>query len=193
MPKVVRLTPPRVIEEREAASAMADELARLPAHVLPPELRGKVLRQLRRAADPDEPLWPGGFFMLSKIQAVAIWEAIWNLPNIARRNQVHRAFDLICACVERNTGEVLMSRDEIAQKIGCAPAHVSNVMGTLKDLGVIARTERRRVPGVRGPGEAVYFVNANVAWNGELEIRRREAAKSEPPLLKIMNGGKAKT
>ena len=44
------------------------------------------------------------------------------------------------------------------------------------------------MPGVRGPGEVVYFVNPNVAWNGRLEVRKKVAEKTEPPLLKLMQG-----
>ena len=105
MAKVVFVGRARLAQElardREKAAALAADFAQWPPHLLPPELRVRVLRELRRAADRDEPSWSGGFFMMSKVQAVAVWEAIRTLPNIARRNQVHRAFDLICAFVEQ--------------------------------------------------------------------------------------------
>lgn len=190
MAKVVALRRARAPQDSSEAARLAADFAQWPAHLLSPELRGRVLRELRRASIPDEPLWPGGFFMLSRVQAVAIWEAIHSLPNIARRNQVHRAFDLICAYVERETNEVLLSREDLARMIGTLPRHISEIMRTLQDLGVISHTERRRVPGVRGPGEVVYFVNPHVAWNGELQRRKEAAKKVDPPLLKLMDGGK---
>ena len=173
--------------QSDVASA-AEAIRRLPDDVLPAQLRAALSRELRRAARYAEPIWSGGYFMLSSIQAVAVWEAIWSLPNIARRNHVHRAFDLICAHVERDSCEILMTRDELARRIGTAPTHVTSIMATLRHLGVIQRTERRRVPGVRGPGEVVYFLNPHVAWQGNLDARKREAERVPLPRLKLVKG-----
>lgn len=90
--------------------------------------------------------------------------------------------------LRQDTGEVILTRDQLAAEIGCDPDHVSNVTGTLVRMGVIQR-ERRRVEGMRGPGVAVYFVNPHVAWNGSLDVRKEEAAKVKPPLLTLMQGG----
>lgn len=192
MAEIQRLVTARDEQERRDAATVISAFARLPPHRLPAELRAVrslVLRELRRVVDPDEPIWPGGYAMLSRVQAVAVWDAIHTLPNIARRNQVHRAFDLICVFVERETCEVLLTRAELAERLGTAPFNVTRIMATLKELGVISRTERRRIPGVKGPGEVVYFINPHVAWNGNLEVRKREAQKIAPPLLKVMRGG----
>jgi hypothetical protein len=35
---------------------------------------------------------------------------------------------------------------------------------------------------------AVYFINPQVAWNGSLDIRKAEAAKSPTPLLRLVGG-----
>lgn len=192
MAQVVRFRHPRALIEREAAAALAAHIAETPEHLLPTQARQLMLRQLQRLTHPDaeESIWPGGFVMLSRIQTAAVWEAIWSLP-IARRNQVRRAFDLILLNVQQDTGEILMSRAEFAEKIGTAPHNVSRVMGTLERMGVIRR-ERRRLAGVQGPGEAVYYVNPHVAWNGNLEIRKEEASKSEPPSLQVIEGGPAR-
>jgi DNA-binding transcriptional regulator YhcF (GntR family) len=187
MGKVVRFRPPRALIEREAAGSLAALIAEFPDDKLPSQARLLMLRQLHKLTFPetDTPLWAGGFVMLSRIQVAAVWEAIWSLPNIARRNQVRRAFDLILLNIQQDTGEVLMTRAEFAEKIGTAPHNVSTVMAVLERMGVVRR-ERRRLAGVQGPGEAVYFVNPHVAWNGSLEIRKEEAAKVAKPSLALV-------
>jgi hypothetical protein len=35
----------------------------------------------------------------------------------------------------------------------------------------------------------VYFINPHVAWNGSLEIRKDEAAKTTQPSLTLFQGG----
>ncbi len=61
-------------------------------------------------------------------------------------------------------------------------------MGTLERMGVI-RCERRRIEGMRGPAQAVYFVNAHVAWNGSLDVCKAEAAQVRPVQPSLMEGG----
>lgn len=190
MAELVRLRDRRALIERDAAAALAAQIREFPEEQLPPQARAAMLNQLQRLThrDAEQSIWPGGFVMLSRIQVAAVWEAIWALPSVARRNQVRRAFDLILLNVRTDTGEVMMSRADFAAKIGTAPHNVSTVMGVLERMGVIRR-ERRRLDGVRGPGEAVYFINPHVAWNGNLEVRKEEANSVAPPLLKLMQGG----
>jgi DNA-binding Lrp family transcriptional regulator len=126
--------------------------------------------------------------MISRTQTAAVWDAIRALPSEARPGHVRHAFDLVLLNLNQDSGEVMLSRDEIAEKIGCAPGHVSRVMGTLEQMGVIRR-ERRRVEGVRGLGVAVYCINPHVGWNGSLETRKREAAKVEQPSLRLVQPG----
>lgn len=128
--------------------------------------------------------------MLSRTQTKAIWDAIRALPADDRPNHVRHAFDLVLLNLRQDTGEVMLTRDQLADEIGCSSDHVSHVMGTLARMGVVRR-ERRRIEGVRGPGMVVYFVNPHVAWNGSLDIRKAEAAEVKPPLLTVMEGGKA--
>lgn len=127
--------------------------------------------------------------MLSLLQTAAIWDAIRKLPADDRPNHVRHAFDLAMLNLRQDTGEVMLTRDQLAEKIGCASRSVSTIMGTLEAMGVIRR-ERKKIPGMQGRGMAVYFINPHVAWNGDLEVRRQEAARHTPPLLRIMEGGR---
>lgn len=197
MAEVVRLRTPQQKIERDTAAGLAEQLRLLPDELLQ-QLPGSVRLAISRAThglhkharpDTEEGLWPGGFTMLSRAQTAAIWDAIRALPADDRPHQVRHAFDLVILNLRQDTGEVMLTRDEIAAKIGCAAKHVSTIMGTLERLGVVRR-ERRRVEGLQGPGVAVYFVNPHVAWNGSLDVRKAEAAEVKPPLLTVMEGGK---
>ena len=199
MAQVVRLRTKQARSEQEMAAGLAEQLRLLPDELLqqlPGGIRhaiSKATHGLHRHARPDteEGLWPGGFTMLSRAQTKAIWDAIRALSPDERPNQVRHAFDLVILNLRQDTGEVMLTRDELAQEIGCDPNHVSNVMGTLARLGVITR-ERQRVEGMRGPGMVVYFVNPHVAWNGSLDVRKVEAAETEAPMLHLLEGGAAR-
>ncbi len=196
MAQVVRLATQQQRTEREASAAVAEQLSLLSPETLdrlPMQARIAISRAthaLQRHARPDteEGLWPGGFTMLSRAQTAAIWDAIRALPPDDRPNHVRHAFDLVLLNLQQDTGEVMLTRDQLAERVGCARENMSRIMGTLERMGVIRR-ERRRVEGMQGRGVAVYFVNPHVAWNGSLDIRKAEAAEVTPPMLRLMQGG----
>lgn len=190
MAQVLRFRDRRALMERAAAAALAAQIREFPEHELPAQARAALLNQLQRLTrfNDDEAIWPGGFNMLSRIQTVAVWDAIRALPSDARPNQVRHAFDLVLVNLRQDTGEVMLTRDEFAAEIGIHADNVSRIMGTLERMKVIRR-ERRRVDGMQGRGMAVYFINPHVAWNGTLRSRKEEADVTAPPLLKLMQGG----
>ena len=190
--KVVRFLPRRERIAREAAAALAHQLRLFPEDQFPKWAREQMLNALQRLTLPDttQPIWGGGFMMLGKVQCAAVWAAIRNLPPELRPHQVRHAFDLVLLNLRQDTGEVMLTRDQIADQLETSAGNVSLVMATLDRMGVIRR-ERRRIEGVRGQGMVVYFINPHVAWNGSLEIRKDEAAVVAPPLLVLMEGGKA--
>jgi len=188
MAHIVRLTTKTQRSGQEEAAQAAAQLSLLSEELLkhlPGEARVAISRAtyaLQKAARPDttEGLWPGGFTMLSRMQTAAIWDTIRELPSNARPNQVRHAFDLIVLNLRQDTGEVLLTRDQLAERIGCAPGNVSRIMGTLEKMGVIRR-ERRKIEGMQGRGIAVYFINPHVAWNGSLDARKEQASKYQTP------------
>lgn len=189
---VVRLVPKRERVEREAAEQVATAIMSLPSHVAPPFVLHTLLNALSRVTAPDTErgLWPGGFVMLSQRQIGAIWDAIRELPGASYPGRVRHAFDLVLLNLRPDTGEVMLTREQLAERMGCDSHAVTKAMGVLKRLGVIM-TERRKVEGMRGPGVVAYFINPHAAWNGDLSLRREVADRTEAPLLKLMEGGRA--
>lgn len=189
--EVKRLVPRAERLRREQAKRLADMLAGVSDADVPAWARERLLNALQRITEParESVVWPGGFTMISREQTALIWDAIRKLPPEDRPNQVRHAFDLVLLNLRWDTGEVMLTRDEFAERMGCLPRDVSTVMGVLARMGVIER-ERRRVDGMRGRGMAVYRINARVAWNGTLEVRQELAESEPPPLLRIMEGGK---
>jgi hypothetical protein len=92
--------------------------------------------------------------------------------------------------MRNDTGEILLHRDEIAEKLGQRPQEISAIMSELVAFKAISRT-RHKVGGMKGPGMAHYFMNPNVATH--LSGSERDAAQEDaPPLLVLMEGGLSK-
>jgi predicted transcriptional regulator len=100
--------------------------------------------------------------------------------------------ELWALCFEHlrnDTGEILLSREEIAEKLGQPADDISKIMSELVDFGAIIR-KRQRVVGLKGPGMVHYFMNPKVATHREGQVRNK-AQEDATPLLTLMEGGKA--
>ena len=86
-----------------------------------------------------------------------------------------------------DTGEILLTREEIAEKLGQRVQEISELMSELEAFGAIIR-RRQRVAGLKGPGMVHYFMNPRVATH--LSGQDRDKAQSNAPLLQLMEGGK---
>lgn len=172
--RVVRLVPARERVRRDVVREISGFLAGVSEVDLPAFARGQVLNALFRCAEPDcERSW-GPFVMMSVADVDRIQREIWALPARDRRVTVLRAFHLVLCNLRVDTGEVMLTREELAERLDCSADRVSEAMSTLFRLGVILK-QYRKVPGVRGPGMVVYFVNPDVAWNGSLAKREAVA------------------
>lgn len=168
---------------REIAAHLAD----LSPDALPPGQHARMLRDVRAAMLAREPGSWGRFFMMNQEQALSLWDTIMSRRDIQRRHQVFRAACILSAFAEKGTSEVLLDRERLAKLVRCSSSNLSTVIAALKKLKVITRTERRRIPGVQGPGEVVYYVNPRLAWNGTLQDREAAARKVEPLALKLVH------
>lgn len=185
---VYRLVPELARVPRSKADAAQAALAALdiPAHA-----RERLRHELYRVTEPDHARSPwGAFFMLSVQQISAIWDAIRELSPQDRPHDVRHVLDLALTNLRQDTGEIMLTRQELAGRMKCAPTEVTKAMRVLERMGVVLKGERRKVPGLRGPGVQPYFINPHAAWNGSLAGRAAAAAQQEPPLLTLMKGGK---
>lgn len=193
MAEIVRLTTRQNRTERQLSAQLAEVMRSMPAELvahLPRDMveaRSKLLHGLDLQIQPDseQGLWPGGFTMISREYTAEVWDWIRTLPRADRPNQVRHAFDLVMLNLRWDTGEVMLTRDQLAEKIGCSADNLSRIMSKLESQGIIRR-ERQRIEGMRGRGKAVYFLNSNVGWMGTLEARHEVAKFDKPPTLKLV-------
>jgi len=187
MAEIKRFKPRRDLLRREQAVQLEAFIQQQDPDVLPDKVRDAILTTIARNTDNfyrDE-IWEGGFVMLSRNQTAAIWDAIRQLPADYRPNHVRHVFDLAILNLRQDTGEILFTRDELAEKVGADADNISRIMSTLEAMGVVRR-ERRKVPGMKGPGMAVYFLNPHVAWNGSLDVRKLLAVKEAKPKAEVL-------
>jgi len=90
-----------------------------------------------------------------------------------------------------HTGQIMLTREEIAEKVGVTPDHVSTIMRELVSFGAIL-TEREKVAGMRGPGFVRYFMNKHVAEVGSRATQDELALIPKPGTkLEVVQGGKS--
>ena len=108
--------------------------------------------------------------MINPDQFRYVTKAVQGCRNVATTFAV---WNSAITYVRQDTGEIMATRDQLADDAGTLPCHVSTAMSELTKIGAIVRHKRGR--------QVVYFVNPNVGWNGG-EGTRQEAAKEAPPL-----------
>lgn len=191
-PRVVPFRSRAAIRRAERAAALdslRDQILALSDEEMPFSDKADALKIVsrRRAALTDESPF-GKYAMISNAQVDRVWDAIAALPGSCRPKDVDRVFKKVLVNLAIGTGEVSVSREKLAQDTGLHPGDVSKALAVLVRLGVLLR-EVRKVPGVRGPGFAVFSINPHVAWNGHLDTDAAVGARNRhaPPLLKLMH------
>lgn len=177
------LSKPDRLRQEQAAQLRA---ALLPfEHDMPSQVRELVAHIDRQTAARAG--WT--FIMISAEQNRAV--VCWLKANSRRPMQAMDLWSLLFTRVDRDTGEVLLTRDQLAELMGDTADNVSAIMGELEGIDAIIR-RRERVAGMRGPGRVRYFMNPVVGTH--LAGGERDAAQAEAPpgpLLRVMQGGKA--
>ena len=177
------LSKPDRLRQEQAAQLRA---ALLPfEHDMPSQVRELVAHIDRQTAARAG--WT--FIMISAEQHNAVVE--WLEANSRRPMKAMRLWSLLFTAVDRDTGEILLTRDQISERLRVTADDVSAIMGELEGIGATSR-HRERVAGMRGPGRVRYFMNPIVGTH--LTGGERDAAQAEAlpgPLLHLMQGGKA--
>lgn len=123
------------------------------------------------------------FVMLSPDQNAAVVEFL--ASNAARPLVCMRLWALCFRHLRTDTGEIMLSRDQMADALAVPSGEVSRCMSELVKFGAISRV-RERVPGLRGAGLARYFMNPNVATH--LSGKVRDDAQRSAPVLALVGG-----
>ncbi|MFY8048207.1 MAG: helix-turn-helix domain-containing protein [Erythrobacter sp.] len=179
----------KVFQLRTAADRLQEEqAAQLRQMVLGFEgLPERAVNEIAAAIDRQTAGKKGWtFIMLSPDQNAAVVR--WIMANSCQPMVAARLWAELFTAMRTDTGEIVMTRDELADLVKIRPGEVSRIMGELESCGAISR-RRERVPGMRGPGTVSYFMNPRVATCLAGKARDEAQAKA-PPLLVLMEGGR---
>jgi len=135
---------------------------------LSPEARAELDNALHKITETPGRRWL--FVMINPEQFRFVTKAVQGCRNVATTLAV---WNTAISYIRMDTGEILASRDLIAEHVGTQPCNVSTAISELVKIGAIVRQRRGR--------RMAYFVNPNVGWNGG-EGARQEAAKEAPQL-----------
>lgn len=120
------------------------------------------------------------FIMLMPTQNAAVVR--WLRDHSKRPQAATSLWAELFTAVHPTTGDVMLSRAELAERVGIEPMHVSRIMTELASINAVTRRkEGRRV---------VYAMNPNVATHIPGPEARTEARDEAGPLLRVMEGGR---
>jgi hypothetical protein len=145
---------------------------------LPRRAVGEILLAIDRVTDAERDDWRFLLMAAEQFNAVADW-----LEEHSRRPRLAlRLFRHLLRFVDPRTDEILRTREELAELVKARPDDVSTVMAELVKVGAV-RQERVRVPGMKGPGIARWYLNPTIATSRPVSDRQR--AQAEAPVLNL--------
>lgn len=151
----------------------AQELIQLVLELgLPQPIETDMLRAIERHVPSSPGDWT--FLMISPHQNKAVVR--WLDANSARPRKAVLLWSELFPVLDRRTGEILATREQLAELVGCRLTHVSAIMTELERIGAIIRKRDGRT--VR------YFMNPNVATN--LAGPARARAQAAAPTLRLV-------
>jgi hypothetical protein len=174
----------KVIRLRTRADQLReDQAAQLRQRLLDfPDLPQRAVSEIAAAIDQQTASTNGWtFVMMSPADNAKVVD--WLAQNSKRPQIAMRLWAKLFLHLRRDTGEVLQTRDELAEAVGATADHVSTIMGELESIGAISR-QRVRIPGMRGPGMVSYFMSPRVGTH--LTGMARDIAQDEAPLLRLV-------
>jgi len=157
----------------------AEHLEQMLREVIPPDIAAQLaLGRVSLTPDPDSDHWT--FAMISPAQNRAVGE--WLLAHSSRSHVAIRLWMLLFTALRTDTGEIQLTREEMAERVGVHPDHISRVMTELASINAIRREKSGRA--VR------YFMNPHIATHIPSPEAREAARQGAGPLLVVMDGGK---
>ena len=132
-----------------------------------------------QTSDPDAERWI--FAMISPNQNFAVLE--WLRKHSKRPQVAVSLWGLLLTALRPDTGEILLTRSQIAERIGIEPRTASELMTELSKINAISRKKEGRT--VR------FYLNPNIATHIPGPEARKAAREAAGPLLVLMEGGRA--
>jgi len=115
---------------------------------------------------------------------------LWLMENSKRPMKAVSVWTLLFDHLMPHTGQVMLTREEIAEQVGIAVQEVSKIMNELVTFGAIF-SEREKIAGMRGPGLVRYYMNKHVAEVGSRATQEELAIIPKPGAkLEVVQGGK---
>jgi len=104
----------------------------------------------------------------------------WLTANSKRPLKALELWSILFEYVHKDTGQIMLTRQELADKLEIHLNHISNIMSELESINAIIKQKEGR--GV------TYYMNPNVGTH--LSQEDREKAQVKAPPLTVINGGK---
>lgn len=137
-----------------------------------------ALAFLAQTPNPDADRWI--FAMISPTQNFAVLE--WLRKHSKRPQVAVSLWGLLLTALRPDTGEILLTRSQIAERVGIEPQNASRIITELVSINAVRRQkDGRRVR---------YFLNPNIATHIPGPEARKAAREAAGPLLVMMEGGK---
>lgn len=156
-------------------AAQAEEFEKLARRAgMPPEAAAHFASNLR---SPSTNEWT--FVMISPAQNSAVVR--WISENSKRPQAATLLWAHLFEVMRNDTGEILRSREELAERLGISAQNLSRIITELCSINAIRREKQGR--------EVRYFMNANIATHLPGHAARKQAREEAGPLLVMMEGG----
>ena len=152
-----RLRTKRARMAQEEADQLRQHILAFEDFELPEEATNAIVLAIDRATAAHNG-WT--FVMLSPAQNLAVLR--WLTANSKRPSVGVNTWGEILNALRNDTGEVMLTRDELAERCEVGPNAITDALAELEGIGAITRS-RRAIPGMRGRGRLVIHVNPLVA------------------------------
>jgi len=121
------------------------------------------------------------FVMLSPAQNAEVVR--WINRNSKRPQKASELWATLLEHLRMDTGEIMATRQELAQRVGETPQNLSRIMTELASINAIRREKEGR--------KVRYFLNPGIATHVPNAAKRKAAREEAGPLLKLMEGGRS--
>jgi len=136
-----------------------------------------VLWEIKRKNKLNDPnTWT--FIMINAEQNSDVVD--WLATNSKRPLNAVKLWSVLFKYVHRETGQIMLSRQELADQINIKPCTISTLMSELESIKAIIKQKEGR--GV------TYYMNPNVGTH--LPQEDRDKARGKAPPLTVISGGK---